>query len=258
MSTNTRISTFFPEKISVGEKGIVGGAISWNYVNPFDEHCRDARVSSEVCLIATEDVVVRYKTASAIIHNSGKADGSIISTKLFSHQGTCIGYNKLVGNLPGGIEYSGYITYTLIVDSEESKLMELSMQVSLDGENWGENVAAEPEDYVTVKVIMKNIGLSILKNVIVRSEFDKGLSFRCGSAKVFDVDNPDGKITDDIIDVYGYSIGDKISSALTQFVYQVKVDNDNALCGTSLSNAVTIEYNGKVQKHTSVKVEITE
>lgn len=123
IATCACISSFFPEKIAVGEKCLAGGVISWNYVNPYDEQSRDAKISDVVRLIAKEDVVLRYKIASAVIHNSGKANDSILSTALFSEKGTAIGYNELKGVIPGGAEYSGYITYTLIVDRGERRPM---------------------------------------------------------------------------------------------------------------------------------------
>ncbi len=139
---------------------------------------------------------------------------------------------------------------------DESKLMELPTQVSMDEENWGDSVIAKLGEFVTVKVMMKNIGSSTLTNVIIKSEFQKGLSLRYGSTKIFDVNHVEGKTIDDIIDLSGYNIGDALPGALIQVCYQVKVNNKATYCGMSLSKKISFRYNGRIQNFNSARVRV--
>lgn len=121
MATNTRISSGYSTKISAGEQGMVSGIISWSYVDPADDSINIGKVWDEAYLTTKYDnVTLRFKAASAIIHNGGKANGSILPTALFSEEGTPIGFNKLAGTIPGCAEYSGYITYTIVAEGGEA------------------------------------------------------------------------------------------------------------------------------------------
>lgn len=121
MATNTRVSSGYPTTLNKGDRGMVSGIISWSYVTP--EKPNDPQTGSvwdEAYLTTnTDGVVLKFKAASAVIHNSGAANGSILPTALFSKEGTPIGFNKLAGTIPGCAEYSGHITYTLVAEKNE-------------------------------------------------------------------------------------------------------------------------------------------
>ena len=116
VATDTRVSTGYPVELKAGEKGMISGIVSWSYVTPENpDNPSDGKVWDEAYITSEDDVSIKIKAASAIIHNGGEVDGEILSTSLFSEKGTPIGYNKLEGTIPGGADYSGYITYTLVV-----------------------------------------------------------------------------------------------------------------------------------------------
>ena len=121
MATNTRVSSGFPVTLNKGDRGMVSGIITWSYVTP--EKPNDPQKGSvwdEAYLTTnTDGVELKFKAASAIIHNSGEANGSILPSALFSEEGTPIGFNKLAGTVPGCAEYSGHITYTLVAEKTE-------------------------------------------------------------------------------------------------------------------------------------------
>ena len=118
MATNTRVSSGYPTTLQPGDRGMISGIISWSYVTP--EKPNDAqtgKIWDEAYLTTkSNNVVIKFKAASAVIHNAGAANGSILPTALFSEEGTPIGYNKLAGTIPGCAEYSGYITYTIVAE----------------------------------------------------------------------------------------------------------------------------------------------
>ena len=234
IANGVKVSSAYPTVVKKDEEGMISGIISATDSNPpkvWDE----AYVTTDY-----DEVTLRYKTGTAIIHNAGRVNGSVLSTDLFTEAGTYIGINTLDGRIPGCAEYSGYITYTLVAERTAASL---EKQVSLDGENWSESVNAKPGDYVTYKVVFKNEGNTNLTNVIFKDTHDAGLALRSGTTTIYDVNNVSGKIIDDILDLSGYNTGDAAAGALVQVIYQAKVSEEETYCGKTLKNTITASYN---------------
>ena len=237
IANGVKVSSAYPTTVKKGERGMISGIITATDSDP-------TSVWDEAYLTTDyEEVTLRYKTGTAVIHNAGKVNGSVLSNNLFTEGGAYIGINTLDGRIPGCAEYSGYITYTLIA---EKTATELTKQISLDGENWSEKTEADPGKYVTYKVVFKNTGNTTLTNAIFKDSHSEGLNIRPGSIKVFDINNTSGKVIDDILDISGYNVGDVIPGALVEIIYQAKVD-DTATC-KELKNTITVTYNGNTQK----------
>ncbi len=255
IATNTRVASAYPTLVTPGEKGMVSGIISWSYVTPSEPNNPKTGTVWDEAYLSTksEGVVLRYKTGTAIIHNGGAANGSVLPTALFTEEGTPIGYNKLAGTIPGCAEYSGHITYTLVAEETGTSL---EKQVSADGQNWGENASIKAGEFATYKVEFKNTGNTTLTNVIFKDIHDEGLSLRSGSTKIFDVNNVEGKTIDDILDLSGYNVGDVAPGALVQVTYQLRVAED-ADCGKNLKNTIEVTYNSgeKITNDATVTVD---
>ncbi len=257
VATNVQVASAYPPTVNTNERGMVSGIISWSYVTPDDpNNAKEGKVWDEAYVTtATDGTVLKYKTGTAIIHNSGKANGSVLPDNLFTEGGTPIGFNKLTGTLPGCAEYSGHITYTLVAEKVESTLDKM---VSLDGENWSNEVTAKPGDFVTYKVQFKNTGNTNFTNVIFKDTHDEDLLLRSGSIKVYDVNNTDGKTIDDILDISGYNVGDVRAGALVQIIYQMQVREGASACGRGLKNTISVAYNSKDQQSDSTIVNVEE
>lgn len=248
----TKVSSTYPARVSKDARGTLTGDITWKYVTSLTDNARDGKVWDEAYLTTTYDnVVLRYKPGSAVIHNSGRANGSVLSTNLFTAGGTYIGYNELNGVIPGCAEYSGHITYTLVAEKVDSSFEKM---VSMDGENWSDEVVARPGDYVTYKVKFQNTGNTTLANVIFKDTHDAGLILRPGSSRVFDLDHADGLEIDDIIDISGYNTGDAMPTELVQVIYQAQVKRDESLCNKALNNTMSVAYDSADQKSDTATV----
>lgn len=117
LATNTRIASAYPVKLHTGERGKVSGIISWSYTKQNDKNLYAGTVWDEAYVTAKDNnVVLKYKPGTAVIHNAGEIDGFVLSSELFTKTGTLIGFNKLEGVVPGCAEYSGYITYSLTAE----------------------------------------------------------------------------------------------------------------------------------------------
>lgn len=259
MATNVRLVSAYPPTVNTNERGMVSGILSWSYVTPEQpDNPQVGKVWDEAYVTSkTDGVVLRYKTGTAIIHNAGAANGSVLASSLFTEEGALLGYNKLAGTIPGCDEYSGHVTYTLVAEKTDSGL---SKQVSKDGENWSENVTAKPGEYVTYKVKFENTGNTSLSNVIFKDTHDDGLSLRIGSIKVFDVNNTEGKQIDDILDISGYNVGDVAAGALVQITYQAQVADGTDYCGKTLKNIINVRFNtdGSAEDDATVTVDCGE
>ena len=259
MATNVRLVSAYPPTVNSNERGMVSGILSWSYVTPQQpDNPQVGKVWDEAYVTSkTDGVVLRYKTGTATIHNTGAANGSVLPPSLFTEEGALLGYNKLAGTLPGCGEYSGHVTYTLVAENTETGL---SKQVSKDGENWSENVTAKPGEYVTYKVRFENTGNTELTNVIFKDTHDDGLSLRIGSIKVFDVNNTAGKEIDDILDISGYNVGNVAAGALVQITYQAQVADGTDYCGKTLKNIINARFNidGSIDDDATVTVECDE
>lgn len=256
MATNARVSSAYPAVVNASERGMVSGIISWSYVTPEDpNNAKTGTVWDEAYVTSSVDgVVLKYKTGTAVIHNDGATNGTILPSSLFTEGGTPLGYNQLIGNLPGCAEYSGHITYTLVAENPGS---ELSKQVSVDGENWFEGVTVKPGDFVTYKVAFKNTGNTNFTNLIFTDNHDADLILRPGSTKIYDYKNVDGYAIDDIIDISGFNTGDILAGGLVQATYQMQVRNDESLCGKTLVNTMIADFNSTEQKTDAATVKVT-
>lgn len=253
VAMDSRVASAYPTVLNPGERGMISGLIYWNYVMPGDgENAREGSVWDEAYLTTkSENTILRYKPGTAIIHNGGDADGSILSESLFTESGTLIGYNKLTGIIPGCAEYSGYITYILVAELTDA---ELEYVVSTDGENWGASAAVVPGEYATFRVTFKNTGNTTMTNVIFKNIHSDDLILRTGSTKVFDYENTSGKQIDDIIDLSGYNVGDVYPGATVTITFQAQLNRDTVNSQEALSSIVSTEYNGVIQQNPVVYV----
>lgn len=236
IANGVNVASAYPTVVKKGERAMISGIISTTDGDPKD-------VWDEAYFTTDEsEVTVRYKVGTAILHNAGKVNGSVLSTNLFTETGTPIGINTLDGRIPGCAEYSGYITYTLVAEKTST---DLNKQVSLDGENWYEQVKAKPGQTVTYKVTFNNTGNTTLANTIFKDAHDDDLTLVAGTTKVFDVNNVSGKTIAEVLDGSGYNTGDVASGALIQIIYQAQVSEDKSVCNKTLNNKIMLRYNSE-------------
>lgn len=118
VATDTRLASSFSSKLTKGEEGFVSGVISWTSLADRDNV---QEVWDEAWVTASEDMTLHYVTGSAKIYNSGKTNGNVLSTDLFSEQGIYIGYDDLNGILMGCDEYSGHVNFTIQTQGNDTK-----------------------------------------------------------------------------------------------------------------------------------------
>ena len=182
VARESRVSSSFPESIKKGQSAEVYAAISSTTTSI-------PKVWDEATLIADEDVVFAFIPASAKIYNDWGANGSILSTSLFTNTGTFIGLNNLNGLILGCDEYSGQVVYRIKTltpvtptptpepepEPEPIPGYDVSKKVRVDGSNdWQDSVTIKPGDTVEYKLTFKNTGNTLEKEVKLFDILDTG------------------------------------------------------------------------------------
>ena len=242
IAKNVRIATGLSTwTINSSKKSKVSAVLSSSNANP-TEVWDEAYLETD----STKDIVLKYVSASATMHNGYDANGATISSDyLFSSKGALIGEKELNGYIPGCAEYSGYITYRLKADKADSTVKKT---VSKDGKNFYTSIDANPGDTLTYKVEFKNTGTLDLTNVTFHDKLPSGVTLVNGTTYLTNNANPNGIKMKDIIGANGFNTGLYGKNTTATITYQVKL-NDNIVdsfkCGTknAFKNKIIVDYN---------------
>ena len=104
----------------------MSGVISWASLADRDNV---QKVWDEAWVTASENMTLHYVTGSAKIYNGGKTNGNVLSTNLFSEQGTYLGYNDLNGIVLGCDEYAGHVNYTIQTERMNKSITKPSLMM---------------------------------------------------------------------------------------------------------------------------------
>ena len=112
ISRNTYLKTEFPSYLNADEIGVATAFISASNAQP-------TTVWDTTYLKASSAVYLSFVPNSAVIHNNGTTDGTILSgDALLGEQGVTLGhYDNMWGMIPGCNEYGGYVTYRIKADA---------------------------------------------------------------------------------------------------------------------------------------------
>lgn len=106
VARDVRLASAFPHELKAGERQAVTGKITASNTDPL-------AVWDEAYITAKEAMTLHYVTGSAKIYNGWGVNGSVLSTSLFSTEGTFLGLNELNGIILGCAQYSGQVVYTI-------------------------------------------------------------------------------------------------------------------------------------------------
>ncbi|MBQ7802822.1 DUF11 domain-containing protein [Candidatus Saccharibacteria bacterium] len=203
VAREVRLSAAFPESIAAGNRGEVNAIISAsNTLVP--------EVWDEAYMNATEDVTLAYITGSAKIYNNWN-QGTVLSTNLFSADGTFLGLRELNGIILGCDEYSGQVVFRIRAFSVQqpepepepepeqpeetdpepevpaTSSFEVEKTVSIDnGQSWVKTVEIQPGSEVEFRIHYKNTGTAKQTNVTAFDTLEglSGMSYISGTTRV--------------------------------------------------------------------------
>lgn len=117
VARDVRLSSSFPASLKKHERAAVTGKITSSNAVP-------SAVWDEAYVTAKEAITLHYVIGSAKIYNQWGVNGSVLSTNLFSNQGTFLGLNALNGVILGCDKYSGQVVYTIQTKAVEPDKLE--------------------------------------------------------------------------------------------------------------------------------------
>lgn len=266
VARNVRVSAGFPESLKAGERGQVDAIIS-------ADRTLVEKVWDEAYITAEENVTLAYISGSAKILNGGQTNGSVLSTELFSADGTLIGYNTLNGVLYGCAEYSGHIVFRIRATKviEPSSTFEMDKKVSTDGgATWADDVALTPGKEAEFKIVYKNTGTLTQKVTVFDTlENGVGMEYVAGSTRI--VANGAEKIVQDenggkLFDG-GVEVGEIKPGETAEIYYKVKMKEASSFsCGKTVlynlagASAQAVNEDGTMggtaTQHDKVRVEV--
>lgn len=192
---------------------------------------------------STGDIALRYVPGSAVITNFGKANGTVLPDTIHT-TGVALGYDKLDGKVPGCNEYAGYITFKVKADQANFEVTKQVRQVGTT--EWKETLNAKKGDTVEYQIEYKNTGTTQQKDVVIKDNLPKGLSYVAGSTTLKNASNPVAKIVSDNLTKDGINVGHYTPGSNAFIRFKATVNEQDLVCGTnSLKNvASAITNNG--------------
>ena len=253
LAQNVTLSTNFPTKLKAGDAGVVKGTISSSNASP-------TSVWDTAYLNADSSVYLNYVQNSAVIHNDGTANGSVLDEKSLFGDGAYLAYsNDYWGVVPGCNEFAGYVTYRIKADAPA---FWVEKTVSADNsENYSDTIAANVGDVIYFKVTYENTGTTAQNFVTVYDTLPEGLEYVSGTMRAVTPDAPNGANIDDTkytLDK-GFVIGNFEPGQKATLTYKARVvNNDNKFtCGENdpiYNEARVVTSNGTITDRTRITV----
>ena len=251
IAENVRVKTALPEKISAGQVAAVRGEIRSTNANP-------TMVYDVTYLTAKDTVYMRYVPNSAVLHNTGTANGSILDANaLFGEDGAKIAYwADSWGIIPGCNEYAGYITYRVKADKPN---FTMDKKVSKDQQNnWADEIVVAPGEVLDFQIVYKNTGTTDQKSVTVYDQMPTGLQYVEGTTFMKTPANGNGNFVTDKLFNGGIVIGDYHAGETATLTYKAKLSEDETIfpCGNTeiYNNSSLATVNGTIYDKTKITV----
>lgn len=209
-----------------------------------------------------------YVDGSAKYYNTDKngnsrsfsLDGLNDKNDLFTSTGKLLGYNQMDGKLPGCMEYSGYVTFHVKAQFEQTPGTTVTKEVQKDGASaWSQAITAKSGDKINYRIQFKNSGEVAMKNVIIRDILPTGMTLVKGSTKVYNSNNPNGVVvSDNITSNSGINIGDYAAGSNAWIYFSATIDSSvSEKCNNSILRNVVQANGGYGTKEASADVGVT-
>ena len=215
---------------TTGTEVTVSGKITSSNANPtsyWDETHFKSK-NGEKFNLAYVDGTAKYYT------NKGTFN---LGTNVFTNKGTLLGYDKMDGNIPGCLEYAGYLTFHVKAQFASKPDLSIQKEVKLLGtDTWSEQIKAKAGDTVRYRIHVKNTGNVQLKNVSVRDILPTGLTYVKGSTTLANSTNPGGiSVSDNILNDNGLNVGTYNANGDAWIYFNATVDKSvSEKCGNTI------------------------
>lgn len=237
VALRTHMSTSFSTVLTPAEKGTISAKITADNSNP-------ASVWDEAYMTTTTDkILLHYVAGSAKIYNDWRANGSVMSSTLFTEGGALVGLNTLNGIIPGCEEYHGVVSYVLQAEELGGTI---NKSVSKDGVNFGESVVLQPGEEAYYQLAIENTGNVALTNAVVKDTLPEGLTLVPGSITLRANNSTVEETQSDSIFTTGFNLGTIGTGNVVYLKYKVKAGEDFDCTGRELINSAKLTYDSDV------------
>jgi uncharacterized repeat protein (TIGR01451 family) len=216
------------------------------------------KVWADVRLSSNEAFNIAYVSGSAVFYNNvtGQA-GRSVSDSLVNPGGALVGYQSNNGDVPGCMQYAGYLTFKVKAQfaPPSNGNFTVSKEVSKHGANqWVENYVAQPGETVDYLLEYKNTGTVVQNDVMISDQLPAGMTYVAGSTILGNPTNPGGVKTNEGVTAGGINVGGYNPGQNAWVIFSAKAPELSALaCGTnSLVNTekVVTDYGTKTDTAT--------
>ena len=190
-----------------------------------------------------EEFNLAYVAGSAMYYNNVKpTEGkgfAIDWNGLTSNKGVKLGYKQMDGDIPGCLQYAGYLTFRVKAQFAAKPSLSIKKEVKLLGDSkWSEQVKAESGDTVRYRIHVVNTGNVQLKNVGIRDILPTGLTYVKNSTKLANDANPNGLSVSDEYNIFsngGINVGTYNPNGDAYVFFNATVDKSvSEKCGNSI------------------------
>ncbi len=243
ISRNTYVRTEFPSYLNSGEIGAVVSFITASNAEPNE-------VWDTTYLKAGTSVSLSFVPNSAVIHNNGTTNGTVLSgDALTGEQGVTIGhYDNMWGMVPGCNEYGGYVTYNIRADAPAFEI-DKKVSSASSPDNWQDEIVVTPGDMLNFQIYYHNTGTTEQTGVTAHDSLPNGLSYIEGSTYAKSSRHPEGSKSPEALFDDGLGLGAMIAGEEAFVTYNAKVVDDTNIfpCGdTEIYNSAYIAtYDGQ-------------
>jgi len=213
---------------------------------------------------SSENFNLSYVPGSLLFENNsvGANGGVPLSESIFTSTGVRLGYSSLNGDIPGCIQYAGYVSFRVRPQFAPRSAFTVSKKVSKHGttHNWVKSYTAQPDETVDYLIEYVNTGAVRHDNVTIRDTLPVGQSYVTSSTRYGNSQHPNGvPASDNIANGTGINVGSYSPGANAWAVFSAKIaSNDNLpSCGANrLVNSARATVNGGAISDTAV-VDVT-
>jgi len=210
-----------------------------------------------------QDFNLAYVPGTLKYYNNANGNGFTIPESIFTNSGAKLGYTSMNGDIPGCLQYAGYLTFIVKPQFAPTGDFTMTKQVRKTGTTErSKSVTVNPGDQVDYLISYKNTGATQQKNVVVADQLPAGISYVAGSTILKNGNHPNGTpVSDGVTSTQGINIGayNPAAAAYVKFTAKVTANDSLAVCGTNKLNnsAKVITDNGTKQDTADVKVDKT-
>lgn len=254
VATNTRVMANVPA--TTGKSVQIDGFITADNSDPL-------RVWDQAIFTSDKNFNIAYVPGSTKFYNNvfGQT-GVSLSDSIVTSAGALVGYDKLDGRIPGCFQYSGYVSFKVKPQIQETADFDLQKTVRVNGatdKTFKEDVTVKPGDKVDYQIYFKNTGQAQLKNVVLKDKLPAGVTYVPGTTTLYNASSnghapvADG-ITTNGLDIGGYVTG---GNAYLRFTAQVAANSQLAVCGSNVLKNVAKATTAVGYKEDSANVAVT-